>query len=298
MSSAAAPVDPALQVLHDLDLFALILDALPVWPPRHRALAASAAKVHASLRRPLPRSFRAFLQPALPFSADRSQLMFTVKLAEQSERYEDMATYAKRLLLSDATTDDDDERRLFSVAYRNLSGSRRASLRVVASVEAKQKEQGSAHAHLATEYRRRLEFELTVICADAVTLVDSLLLSRAASHSLETRIDYLKMKMYLLSYVATDVARGEEKAEVTRRVQEAQLAVSESARCLKASHPLRLTDALTRARRLADMENDRAQASAIAKEAFDEAIAELDGHEEEIQQAAGFMHLLRANTLS
>eukprot|EP00966_Prymnesium_polylepis_P156248 3609653-Prymnesium_polylepis.1 len=55
------------------------------------------------------------------------------------------------------TTAQDDlsleERNLLSVAYKNVVGARRASLRIIGSIESKEKEKGSPNAQLVTSYK-------------------------------------------------------------------------------------------------------------------------------------------------
>ena len=46
-----------------------------------------------------------------------------------------------------------EERNLLSVAYKNVVGARRASLRIIGSIESKEKEKGSANAGLVSTYK-------------------------------------------------------------------------------------------------------------------------------------------------
>ena len=67
---------------------------------------------------------------------DRSENIYMAKLAEQAERYDEMVTY----MMSVAKDPEElsvEERNLLSVAYKNVIGSRRASWRVVSSIEQK-----------------------------------------------------------------------------------------------------------------------------------------------------------------
>ncbi len=71
---------------------------------------------------------------------DKSELVQKAKLAEQAERYDDMAAAMKSVTEGDIELSNE-ERNLLSVAYKNVVGARRSSWRVVSSIE--QKTEGS-----------------------------------------------------------------------------------------------------------------------------------------------------------
>ncbi len=86
--------------------------------------------------------------------ADREDRVFMAKLAEQAERYDEMLESMKAV----ATYDTEltvEERNLLSVAYKNVIGARRASWRIVSSIE--QKEEGSNENQVRT-YRTQVCF--------------------------------------------------------------------------------------------------------------------------------------------
>lgn len=56
------------------------------------------------------------------------------KLAEQAERYDDMAA-AMKSVTETGTELSNEERNLLSVAYKNVVGARRSSWRVISSIE-------------------------------------------------------------------------------------------------------------------------------------------------------------------
>merc|ERR1712170_79165 len=69
-------------------------------------------------------------------SAEREQSVYLAKLAEQAERYdemvEEMSKVARQASVHELTVE---ERNLLSVAYKNVIGARRASWRIVSSIE-------------------------------------------------------------------------------------------------------------------------------------------------------------------
>merc|ERR1712151_876790 len=75
-------------------------------------------------------------------SESREHLVAHAKLAEQAERYDDMAESMKKVTEMDGVLVQD-ERNLLSVAYKNVVGARRSSWRVISSIEAKTKDLGN-----------------------------------------------------------------------------------------------------------------------------------------------------------
>ncbi|EDR21727.1 hypothetical protein, conserved [Entamoeba dispar SAW760] len=72
----------------------------------------------------------------------REDLVYLSKLAEQSERYEEMVQYMKQVAEM-GTELSVEERNLISVAYKNVVGSRRASWRIISSLEQKEQAKGN-----------------------------------------------------------------------------------------------------------------------------------------------------------
>lgn len=101
--------------------------------------------------------------------ADREELVQKAKLAEQAERYEDMAAAMKAVTELDQELNNE-ERNLLSVAYKNVVGARRSSWRVISSIEQKTEAEKTPEtekkATLVKEYREKIEGELKQICQE------------------------------------------------------------------------------------------------------------------------------------
>merc|ERR1712039_371435 len=111
------------------------------------------------------------------YCADMSNDVYMAKLAEQAERYEEMVEYMK-LVCQNAPSDLTlEERNLLSVAYKNVVGARRASLRIIGSIETKETEKNSANAAAVTSYKTKVKEELTRICLDILNLLKEELIS-------------------------------------------------------------------------------------------------------------------------
>ncbi|KAH8026471.1 hypothetical protein HPB51_020581 [Rhipicephalus microplus] len=97
---------------------------------------------------------------------DKDELVQRAKLAEQAERYDDMAAAMKQVTETGVELSNE-ERNLLSVAYKNVVGARRSSWRVISSIE--QKTEGSERKQqMAREYREKVEKELREICYDVL----------------------------------------------------------------------------------------------------------------------------------
>lgn len=96
----------------------------------------------------------------------RNELVQKAKLAEQAERYDDMASCMKKVTeLGEELTNE--ERNLLSVAYKNVVGARRSSWRVISSIE--QKTEGNEKRQaMVKEYREQVEGELRGICSEVL----------------------------------------------------------------------------------------------------------------------------------
>jgi hypothetical protein len=89
-----------------------------------------------------------------------------------------------------------EERNLLSVAYKNVIGARRASWRIVTSIEQKEESKGNeSQVTLIKEYRQKIEAELAKICEDILEVLDQHLIPSAQTG--ESKVFY--HKMYVLS---------------------------------------------------------------------------------------------------
>jgi 14-3-3 protein epsilon len=85
-----------------------------------------------------------------------------------------------------------EERNLLSVAYKNVIGARRASWRIVSSIEQKEESKGNeTQVSMIKTYREKIEAELAQICEDILDVLDKHLIPSAASG--ESKVFYHKM---------------------------------------------------------------------------------------------------------
>ncbi|KAG8925755.1 14-3-3 protein [Tulasnella sp. 418] len=227
-------------------------------------------------------------------SDSREDSVYLAKLAEQAERYEEMVENMKRVASSDQELTVE-ERNLLSVAYKNVIGARRASWRIVSSIEQKEESKGNeTQVTMIKGYREKIESELAKICEDILQVLDQHLIPSAASG--ESKVFYHKMKGDYHRYLA-EFATGDKRKDSADKSLEAYKAASDVAVTeLPPTHPIRLGLALNFSVFYYEILNSPDRACHLAKQAFDDAIAELDTlSEESYKDSTLIMQLLRDN---
>merc|ERR1712050_435428 len=189
---------------------------------------------------------------------DKEELVQRAKLAEQAERYDDMASSMKSVTETGIELSNE-ERNLLSVAYKNVVGARRSSWRVISSIE--QKTEGSERKQqMAKEYREKVEKELRDICNDEVAVADA-----------KAAVVDDSQKAYQDAF---EISKGQ----------------------MQPTHPIRLGLALNFSVFYYEILTSPDKACQLAKQAFDDAIAELDTlNEDSYKDSTLIMQLLRDN---
>jgi len=231
-------------------------------------------------------------------SDQKDTLIQRAKLAEQAERYDDMASAMKEVTKTTEAPLTTEERNLLSVAYKNIVGAKRSSWRVISSIEQKATEK----EELAREYRKKIEVELHEVCNEVLDLLDKYLVNKAidaaeeSATSAESAVFFLKMKGDYFRYLA-EVADQEDKKAVVGKADEAyKKAFEVSEKELKSTNPIRLGLALNYSVFHYEIRSQPSEACSLAKKAFDNAIAELDSlPEDSYKDSTLIMQLLRDN---
>jgi 14-3-3 protein epsilon len=225
---------------------------------------------------------------------EREDSVYMAKLAEQAERYDEMVQSMKKVAQMNVELTVE-ERNLLSVAYKNVIGARRASWRIISSIEQKEESKGNeGHVKRIKEYRAKVEAELAGICADILALLDTNLIPHASTS--ESRVFYYKMKGDYHRYLA-EFAAGTKRKEAADNSLQAYTAASQVAeKDLAPTHPIRLGLALNFSVFYYEILNSPDSACRLAKKAFDDAIADLDSlPEDSYKDSTLIMQLLRDN---
>ncbi|XP_039016801.1 14-3-3-like protein [Hibiscus syriacus] len=185
------------------------------------------------------------------------------------------------------------ERNLLSVAYKNVIGARRASWRIISSIEQKEEGPGNIdHVSVIREYRAKIEAELSEIYAGILKLLKKKLVSAAGTG--DSKVFFMNMKgdyhMYLVEFKTGDDRKAAAENTLTAYKSAQDIATAE----LAPTHPIRLGLTLNFSVFYYEILNSPDRACTIAKQAFDEAIAELDTlGEESYKDNTLIMQLLR-----
>ncbi|KAF1887846.1 hypothetical protein Lal_00023854 [Lupinus albus] len=250
---------------------------------------------------------------------ERENFVYNAKLAEQAERYEEMVEAMKNVakLNVELTVE---ERNLLSVGYKNVVGARRASWRILSSIEQKEETKGNdVNVKRINEYRQKVESELDKICSDIMTVIDQHLIP--SSPGGEPSVFFYKMKGDYYRYLA-EFKSGDDRKEAADHSMKAyqmlceeefigddinfegviimfliiETAFTTAEAELPSTHPIRLGLALNFSVFYYEILNSPERACHLAKQAFDEAIAELDSlSEESYKDSTLIMQLLRDN---
>jgi len=226
----------------------------------------------------------------------KDESVYLAKLAEQAERYDEMAEHMRQVVqtLEENGEMTVEERNLLSVAYKNAVGSRRASWRIVHSVEQKEQSKGnSANEGRAKQYREKIEQELDDICNKILKLLDEHLISK--SQSAESKVFFYKMKGDYYRYIA-EYKENPDKAKASDDAKNAYQQAMEQAKNLAVTHPIRLGLALNFSVFHYEVLSQPEEACKMARTAFEDAIAELDNvSEDSYKDSTLIMQLLRDN---
>jgi len=221
---------------------------------------------------------------------DRDSLVYKAKLAEQAERFDEMVADMKEVAKQPQELTVE-ERNLLSVAYKNVIGSRRASWRVVTSIEQK----GDAEKMtIIKDYKSKIENELVDICNDILNIIEESLVPNSTSE--EAKVFFYKMKGDYHRYLSEFQTSEARKASASAALDAYQAASGIASADLPPTHPIRLGLALNFSVFYYEILNSPDRACHIAKQAFDDAIAELDTlNEESYKDSTLIMQLLRDN---
>ncbi|KAL6333137.1 hypothetical protein AAG906_028320 [Vitis piasezkii] len=227
-------------------------------------------------------------------SKDRDTFVYVAKLAEQAERYDEMVDSMKKVAKLDVELTVE-ERNLLSVGFKNVIGARRASWRILSSIEQKEEAKGNdQNAKRIKEYRQKVESELSGICSEIMTVIDEHLIPSSSAG--ESTVFYYKMKGDYYRYLAEFKSGNEKKEAADQSLKAYQTASTTAEADLSPTHPIRLGLALNFSVFYYEIMNSPERACHLAKQAFDEAISELDTlNEESYKDSTLIMQLLRDN---
>ncbi len=205
----------------------------------------------------------------------REELLYLARLAEQCERYDEMVEYASDFAKVGTEELSLEERNILSVAFKNVVGTRRAAWRVLSSIEKKENNKGNAsNVEKVKYYKRQIEEELTKICQDILALLENHLIPK--THSEEAQVFFFKMKGDYYRYIAEYAVADKRNAAAQKALSSYAEAHEVAQKSLASTHPVKLGLALNYSVFYYEIMQNPEKACKMARDAFDEAIADLD----------------------
>jgi len=160
----------------------------------------------------------------------------------------------------------------------------------------KKKKETSTFLPYIQEYKKRVEDELTKMCNNVITVVDTHLLKKAEDN--EAKVFYLKMKGDYNRYIA-EYASGDLKTKVCDSALTSYKEATEAAKALSTIHPITLGLALNFSVFHYEAMSDHETACKIAKTTLENANKELpqnvDEEDEQYRDAMSIINLLKDN---
>eukprot|EP00758_Cryptobia_borreli_P011844 Tbor_TRINITY_DN5695_c5_g3::TRINITY_DN5695_c5_g3_i1::g.8810::m.8810/K06630/YWHAE; 14-3-3 protein epsilon len=228
-------------------------------------------------------------QFVLPESVE--ELVFMAKLAEQAERYDEMVLCMRKMVKLQSELGLE-ERNLLSVAFKNVLGSRRNAWRIINAIEIRENEKSAVeNLPMIIQLRKQFEAELSAICDDLLHLLDNYLIPAAVAG--EAKVFYLKMKGDYHRYYAETTPGEEQKQAALDAYKKASDIASSS---LAPTHPIRLGLVLNFSVFHYEIMRNHDVGLALAREAYGEAVTELETLEEDSYRESNLIvQLLRDN---
>ena len=206
-------------------------------------------------------------------SYTREEYVYLAKLYERAERFDDMVKFINKFVeLNPNLTYE--ERNILSAGYKNVISNKRASWRLLNSMEKKEEKKNSPQLTYLKEVKTNIENEMTKICNDIQKVIDTYLLPNAKDS--ENKVFFLKLKGDYYRY-NSEFALGTDFDTAVNLADKAYKEAYEIAnKDIPIANSTRLGLALNYSVFYYEIKNLKEEACTIAKTAFDEAMKVLD----------------------
>eukprot|EP01084_Bolivina_argentea_P314173 544158_1 len=222
-------------------------------------------------------------------SVSMDHLIALIKIAETAERYADMCYMIKQLIIlkcKNNQTINIEERNLLSVAFKNVLGMKRASWRTLAGGFDDCDEQ------LIHQYKNIVANEIEIMSLELINILHTYLIQNDGNTTMENH-SYFHMCCQYYRYLAEIRPENEEYRNKTGYYSDK---IMELVKQLPATSPTRLGFILNHSVRYYEILKEPIKGYVIAKNAFDEAIEQLDTlNDASYKDSTLIMQLLRDN---
>jgi 14-3-3 protein epsilon len=230
-----------------------------------------------------------------PANLSRDQALYMAKIAEQAERYEDMVKYMKRIVTMGTKGDElsVEERNLISVGYKNMMSVRRTAWRTIQGMEGHDPDLDS----LTEAYKQSVTEEVFALIEEVgKEIVEPYVEGPMAATTTEVLVFFHKMAGDYNRYgaeITKDDIREKYRKEATKSYKGATQSATAG---LQTTNPIRLGLALNFSVFHYEICDEKEEATRLAKDAFDQAIDQLDNlPDDEYKDSTLIMQLLKDN---
>lgn len=203
----------------------------------------------------------------------REEYVYLSKLYERAERFPDMVDAINNFVEMNPKLTKE-ERNILSAGYKNIISDKRASWRLLRSMEKREEKKHSPQVPHIKEVKNHIENELSKICSEIQEVIDKFLLPNAEEP--ENKVYYLKLKGDYYRYVS-EYSTDKTFDEVTAKAEEVYKQAYEIAnKDLPINNSTRVGLALNFAVFYYEVKGMKKEGCNIAKKAFDESMKFLD----------------------
>ena len=203
----------------------------------------------------------------------RGSLIGKAKVAELTQRYEDMSLMMKKVVEIGQELNNE-ERNLLSTAYQRVAGFKRHSWRVISNLERKAKVENDSRIFLVRTSREKIEAELEKVCMEIIELVDNYLLK--GNNNFETNIFYNKMKGDYYRYMCEAIGIPDKRKKLVALANTAYSTALSISNKIDPLNPIKLSLILNYAVFLYEVKHSQKKAILIAQTGFDNAMIQIE----------------------
>lgn len=217
-------------------------------------------------------------------------------VAQECGTSEDMASFVEQLIKASPKDLSQQDKTLFSMAYKNMIGSKRNTLLNINGYEiyCQEKEKHDILPSVRA-YKKIVEDELAKKCQNVIDLIDNYLLKKAGDD--ESFLFYHKMKGDFNRYIAENV-QGPLRKKVSEEAIECYKKASNYGAKLEPINPIVLGNSLNFAIFYCEIMKDNNMAKQIANDAYtkaNEALGKVDQNDAKYNEAIELVNTLKEN---
>ena len=203
----------------------------------------------------------------------REEYVYLAKLYERAERFPDMVKAINKFVEMEPKLTKD-ERNILSAGYKNIKSDKRASWRLLNSMERKEEKKNSPQVANIREVKAKIESELNKICDDIQKIIDKYLVPNATEP--EMKVFFFKLKGDYYRYKC-EFASDKDFDETCDKAEKVYKEAYEIAnKDIPITNSTRLGLALNYSVFYYEIKGLKEEACNIAKNAFDESMKVLD----------------------